>query len=132
MASKLTKGLRPTHPGEILREDVLPALDITKTRFAELLHVSRQTLYDLLGEKQPVTPQMALRLGVCSATARRFGSGCRVRTTWLPRRRYLHRNWSRYGRLSWLDPQCLSARHVGRIQARGKNPQCQAPEDSGG
>ena len=62
MANKLTKGLRPTHPGEILREDVLPALDITKTRLAALLHVSRQTLYDLLGEKQPVTPQMALRL----------------------------------------------------------------------
>ena len=63
MENKLTKGLRPTHPGEILREDVLPALNVTKTRFAELLRVSRQTLYDLLGEKQPVTPQMALRLG---------------------------------------------------------------------
>lgn len=63
MTDKPTRGLRPTHPGEILREDVLPALAITKTRFAELLHVSRQTLYDLLGEKQPVTPQMALRLG---------------------------------------------------------------------
>src|SRR3954468_5557797 len=63
MTDKLTKGLRPTHPGAILREDVLPALDITKTHFAQLLHVSRQTLYDLLGEKQPVTPQMALRLG---------------------------------------------------------------------
>ncbi len=63
MTDKPTKRLRPTHPGEILREDVLPALDLTKTRFAELLHVSRQTLYDLLGERQPVTPQMALRLG---------------------------------------------------------------------
>ncbi len=63
MANKPTKGLRPTHPGEILREDVLPALSITKTRFAALLRVSRQTLYDLIGEKQPVTPQMALRLG---------------------------------------------------------------------
>lgn len=63
MTTKLAKGLRPTHPGEILREDVLPALDVTKTRFAALLHVSRQTLYDILGEKQPVTPQMALRLG---------------------------------------------------------------------
>src|SRR4051812_7233948 len=59
----ITKGLRPTHPGEILREDVLPALDITKTRFARLLHVSRQTLYDILDEKQSVTPQMAVRLG---------------------------------------------------------------------
>ena len=63
MTSKPTRGLRPTHPGEILREDVLPALSITKTRLAALLRVSRQTLYDLLGEKQPVTPQMALRLG---------------------------------------------------------------------
>src|SRR3954451_19820010 len=66
---KLTKGLRPTHPGEILREDVLPALDVSKTQFAALLRVSRQTLYDLLGEKQPVTPRMALRLG------RRLGNG---------------------------------------------------------
>lgn len=63
MTDKPLNGLKPTHPGEILREDVLPALDITKTRFAALLRVSRQTLYDLLGEKQPVTPQMALRLG---------------------------------------------------------------------
>jgi addiction module HigA family antidote len=63
MANKPIKGLRPTHPGEILREDVLPALNVTKTRLAKLLRVSRQTLYDLLGEKQPVTPQMALRLG---------------------------------------------------------------------
>jgi addiction module HigA family antidote len=63
MTDKRTKGLRPTHPGEILREDVLPALNITKTRFAALLRVSRQTLYDLLGERQPVTPPMALRLG---------------------------------------------------------------------
>lgn len=63
LTNKPIKGLRPTHPGEILREDVLPALSITKTRLAALLHVSRQTLYDLLGEKQPVTPQMALRLG---------------------------------------------------------------------
>jgi addiction module HigA family antidote len=60
---KPTKGLRPTHPGEILREDVLPALDVSKTQFAALLRISRQTLYDLLGEKQPVTPRMALRLG---------------------------------------------------------------------
>src|SRR3954466_5421886 len=60
---KLSKGMRPTHPGEILREDVLPALEMSKTQFAALLRVSRQTLYDLLGEKQPVTPRMALRLG---------------------------------------------------------------------
>jgi addiction module HigA family antidote len=51
------------HPGELLREDVLPALKRPKTEIASLLGVSRQTLYDLLAEKQPVTPAMALRLG---------------------------------------------------------------------
>lgn len=63
MPNSLTAGLRPIHPGEILREDVLSALDISKAAFARRLGVSRQTLYDLLGEKQPVTAQMALRLG---------------------------------------------------------------------
>jgi len=53
----------PTHPGEILREIVLPKLTMPKTEFAELLGISRQTLYEIIGEKQPVTPQMAVRLG---------------------------------------------------------------------
>jgi addiction module HigA family antidote len=53
----------PGRNSEILREDVLPALGISRTEFARALRVSRQTLYDLLGEKQPVTPRMALRLG---------------------------------------------------------------------
>lgn len=61
--NSLIPGLRPMHPGEMLREDVLPALDKTKAEIARLLGVSRQTLYDILGEKQPVTPGMALRLG---------------------------------------------------------------------
>lgn len=51
------------HPGALLREDILPALDRTKTEIARLLGVSRKTLYDILDEKQPVTPPMALRLG---------------------------------------------------------------------
>jgi len=51
------------HPGELLREEILPALDRPKTEIAKLLGVSRQTLYDILEEKQPVTPVMALRLG---------------------------------------------------------------------
>src|SRR3954447_5661638 len=62
-ATKLLRGLRPMHPGELLREDVLPALKRPKTEIAKLLGVSRQTLYDILAERQPVTPAMALRLG---------------------------------------------------------------------
>jgi antitoxin HigA-1 len=63
MTNPLTKGLPPIHPGEILREDVLPALGRPKTEIARLLGISRQTLYDILNEKQPITAQMALRIG---------------------------------------------------------------------
>ena len=59
----LLRGLKPMHPGELLREVVLPALDRSKTEVAKLLGVSRQTLHDILKEQQPVTPAMALRLG---------------------------------------------------------------------
>ncbi len=59
----LLKGLAPMHPGELLREDVIPALDLPRTEIARRLKISRQTLYDILDEKQPVTPAMALRLG---------------------------------------------------------------------
>ncbi len=82
MARKLPKrGLPPMHPGELLREEILPAIDRPKTEIAKLLGVSRQTLYDVLKEKQPVTPVMALRLGkLCgngpdSAKTVRFTSG---------------------------------------------------------
>jgi antitoxin HigA-1 len=57
------RALPPMHPGELLREDVLPALGRPKTEIARLLGVSRQTLYDILEERQPVTPAMALRIG---------------------------------------------------------------------
>ena len=59
----LVRGLPPMHPGELLREDVLPALGRSKAEIARLLGVSRQTLYDILAEKQPITPAMALRIG---------------------------------------------------------------------
>lgn len=51
------------HPGELLREDVLPAVKRPKTEIAKLLGISRQQLYDILDEKAPVTPATALRIG---------------------------------------------------------------------
>ncbi len=56
-------GLKPTHPGELLREDVIPALGKSKAAIARLLGISRQTLYDVLNERQPITPRLALRIG---------------------------------------------------------------------
>jgi antitoxin HigA-1 len=51
------------HPGELLREDILPALARPRTEIARHLGVSRQTLHAILTERAPVTPEMALRLG---------------------------------------------------------------------
>ena len=56
-------GMTPAHPGEFLREDVLPALGITISESARQLGVSRQTLHRLLAGTIAVTPEMALRLG---------------------------------------------------------------------
>lgn len=53
----------PTHPGAILRDDVLPALRISVSTAAERLGVSRQTLHRILAGTAGVTPEMALRLG---------------------------------------------------------------------
>ena len=69
MSNQLLKGLAPTHPGEILREDVLPALGRPKAEVARALHVSRQQLYDILNEEKPITSQMALRIGKLTRTS---------------------------------------------------------------
>lgn len=61
--SATRRGLPAMHPGEMLREDILPALGKSKSEIARLLGISRQTLYDILDEKQPVTAAMAVRLG---------------------------------------------------------------------
>lgn len=54
---------RPTHPGEMLREDFLPDYDLSVTGLAEALGVSRQSVNELLRERRAVSPEMALRLG---------------------------------------------------------------------
>jgi addiction module HigA family antidote len=61
----LKRGLSPTHPGEILREDVLPALGLSVLDAAAKLGVTRQTLHRIIARKnpRPVTPDMAVRLG---------------------------------------------------------------------
>jgi len=53
---------RPTHPGEILREEFMPDYDLTVARLASALGVSRQTVNELLRERRAVSPEMALRL----------------------------------------------------------------------
>ena len=59
---------KPTHPGEMLREDFMPDYKLTVAGLAEALGVSRQSVNELLRERRAVSPEMALRL------ARLFGN----------------------------------------------------------
>ncbi len=53
----------PVHPGEILRDDVLPTLRLSVSEAARQLGVARQTLHRILAGRAAVTPEMAVRLG---------------------------------------------------------------------
>lgn len=55
--------VRPTHPGAILREDVLPELRLTQAQFADRLGLSRRTVNEVLVEKRPLSADFAHRLG---------------------------------------------------------------------
>ena len=64
----------PTHPGALLRDDIIPATGRTKAEIAGLLGISRQHLYDILQERKPVSPTTAVRLG------KLFGDGAGIWT----------------------------------------------------
>jgi addiction module HigA family antidote len=53
----------PTHPGALLREDVLPALKLSVKAAAGDLGISRQLLHNILAERAAISPEVALRLG---------------------------------------------------------------------
>lgn len=53
----------PSHPGALLRDVVIPATGKTKTEIARLLGISRQHLHDILEEKKPMSPEVAVRVG---------------------------------------------------------------------
>jgi addiction module HigA family antidote len=61
--AKRNQSIPPLHPGEVLREDVLPGLRKPKAEIARLLGISRQALYDILNEKAPVNAEMAVKIG---------------------------------------------------------------------
>ncbi|OGA23044.1 MAG: addiction module antidote protein, HigA family [Betaproteobacteria bacterium RIFCSPLOWO2_02_FULL_65_24] len=59
---------KPTHPGEVLREDLLPSLHMTQTEFAKRLGVSRLSVSELLLEKRSLSADMAVRVGKLTNT----------------------------------------------------------------
>jgi antitoxin HigA-1 len=54
--------LPPVHPGEIIREDVLPEVGLSVTDAAKALGVSRQMLHDILAERKPLSAVMCLKI----------------------------------------------------------------------
>ena len=69
IAAKRDTNRAPTHPGFLLADTVIPATGRSKAGIAALLGISRQHLYDILNEKKPVSPAVAVRLG------KLFGNG---------------------------------------------------------
>jgi len=61
-------GLPPVHPGEIIKQDILPSTGLSVTAAANVLGISRQMLHDILSERKPLSAVMCLKL------SRLFGS----------------------------------------------------------
>lgn len=68
----------PPHPGEIIRDDILPSLGLTKTALAKRLGISVQRLNNLLSERQPVTVDLAMRLGAVLGYGPRYWLGVQI------------------------------------------------------
>ena len=65
-------GLPPVHPGEIIREDILPSVGLSVTAAAKALGVSRQMLHGILAGRKPLSAVMCLKV------ARLFGGSPEV------------------------------------------------------
>ena len=63
MSEEITRGgMRPYHPGEFIREEILNDLGLSVARASEILSVRRATLSDLVNGHAALSPEMALRI----------------------------------------------------------------------
>jgi addiction module HigA family antidote len=99
-SAKRGKSRCPTHPGTLLRDDIIPATGRTKAEIAGLLGISRQHLYDILQERKPVSPATAVRLG------KLFGDGAGIWT----------RMQAAYD--TWHAERTEDVRHIPTIKAK--------------
>ena len=76
-SAKQPPKMEPTHPGAILREDVLPALNLTVTEAARQLGVSRQMLHSILAERRPFRRRWRYALGGSVGMGPASGFACR-------------------------------------------------------
>lgn len=75
---RIEADLTPPHPGEILREDLLPALGMSRAAFARHIGISARRLGAVLAERVPVTLDLALRLGAAFGHGTRYWLGLQV------------------------------------------------------
>ena len=77
---KRNQHICPTHPGELLRKDVIPKARIPKSKVARILGISRRNLNGILFARKPVSLDIAVRL------AKLFGNSplfwCRMQDAW--------------------------------------------------
>lgn len=57
-----TRTRKPTHPGELIREDLLTETGLSQTKLAQLMGVSRRTVSEIVNERRRVTPDIGFRL----------------------------------------------------------------------
>jgi antitoxin HigA-1 len=62
IANTAVRTKKPTHPGEMLREDFMPDYGLTVVSLAEALGVSRQTVNEIVRERRALSPAMGLLL----------------------------------------------------------------------
>ncbi len=67
-----TNGMRPVHPGEVLREEYLHPMDLSPTALARLLNVSAPTVHEIVHERRNISADVALRLATCFDTSPQF------------------------------------------------------------
>lgn len=68
----IKNGMRPVHPGEVLKEEYLEPLSLSSAALARALGVSAPTVNDIVLQRRCVSADMALRLSICLATNPEF------------------------------------------------------------
>ncbi len=97
---------RPTHPGEILREDFMMDYGLSVAQLSAMLGVSRQTVNDVVRCRRAVSPEMALRLSRVFSTTPQF---------WLN----LQRNVDLWDSFEVLEPSLKRVKPLVEVVASG-------------
>lgn len=68
--------LKPIHPGEILREELLVPLNISGKKLAQELKIEKKVIEEIVAEKRNITPEIALRLSLYFPQSAQFWLNC--------------------------------------------------------